>query len=492
MYKKELTQEEQLKLCERIMEISVMASGTKKQRDNNEEIVSKLPAQRAAKRIAEAYCNAYWITTLNSDGLGEGNTSLRNTIDEVAEMVIQSIKENVLVGKTVYDKSGKRHTEWKCPLKIVNELPLYILESKFPLRLSTMREHYLKLIDEPKFDKLLTHLLKDLYHVEDFESAFKFFKLWMINVKMKRLYLRHSTDGEEYRNPKTPIWLSLWSEHHSIGKGFVVQSLRLTFEELFNANTKTIQFKDFTKQFKGFIQEGTYICHADEADRLEKGTSDQNSVKTGISEWRVNAEQKGVDNTSDHDNNQSYISTTNTRVNYMIVKDMEVDRRLAEIHIVGACEKFMRNEMGEDEMNELTRNMWISCPVEPKGLDLEVRDIILNVSRRVAEREFYERLWKLVKVMSWFDTDNDKGKSDEKYVLLSRAKRVHWTTEVYDAYKKAYPIIGGWSNFENYAKNIGFLYQTKGNHWVLDFSVVKEGLEKYRDKEEESENGQED
>ena len=483
MYKKELTQDEQLRLCEEIRKISTMVCGTEKQRKNKEEFSPPLLPERGMKKIAEAYCNAYWLSTLNTDGMSEEDEGLSETTDFVASMVMQSIVDNILVKKRAVGEDGP-FEYWACPLKDRTKLPKCVVESTFPLKTSTVREHYLGMVDEQEFDKTLEHLLKDLYHVEDFKSAFKFFKLWMVNVKMKRLYTRR---GEFHRNPKTPIWLSLWSEHHSIGKGFVVESMRETFEELFNANTKSLQFKDFNKQFKGFVGNGNYICHCDECDRLEKGTSDPNTIKTMISEKRVNAEQKGVDNTADHANNLSFISTTNQRVDYMIIKDMEVDRRLAEIHIVGACDEFMRNEMSEDEINELTRKLWTTCPVEPNGLDKEVRDILLENTREMARHDFYDRLKKLMRAMGWGSIDEDG-----EFAPTTHGKMlVSWNTKVRDMYMKEFPFIGGWNNFTNYATNIGFVYRTNCGKWSVNFNIVKDGLDEQTDKEE-SENGQED
>lgn len=469
MYKTKLTDDEQLQLCNEIKAISVKVCGTEQQRKNNEKFTPRLLPEEGMKKIAEAYCDAYWLSTLNTDGIGEGREELEEVTQYVQCMVMESIRDNILVKKRMKTDDGDKEY-WGCPLKDKMKLPNRILESTFQLKSSKVRDAYIGKIDEAEFDKTLTHLLKDLYKVEDFDTAFKFFKLWLINTKMKRFFTR---SGEGRRNPKTPIWLSLWSELHSIGKGFVVESMRETFEELFNANTKTLQFKDFNKQFKGFVGNGNYICHCDEMDRLEKGTSDPNTIKTMISEKRLNAERKGVDNTSDHDNNLSFISTTNQRVDYMIIKDMEEDRRLAEIHIVGACDLFVQNGMSEEDINKLTTKLWITCPVEPNGLDKEVRDILLSTTRDMARQDFFERLRKLMQAMGWGGINEDGV-----FVPTTKGKmRVAWTTEVRDAYGKIFQNIGGWGNFTNYALNLGFVYRTSGGKWNVNFGMVKEGLE---------------
>lgn len=469
MYKTKLTDKEQLQLCEEIKAISIKVCGTEKQRKNKEVFERRLLPAEGMKKIAEAYCGAYWLSTLNTDEIGEGKEGLEEMTQYVSCMVLDSILDNILVKKHMKTDSGIEEY-WGCPLTDRTRLPNRILESTFPLKSSKVREAYMGKIDEAEFDKSLTYLLKELYKVEDFDSAFKFFKLWMINAKMKRFYTRV---GEGSKNPKTPIWLSLWSEFHSIGKGFVVGSMRETFEQLFNANTKTIQFKDFNKQFKGFVGNGNYICHCDEMDRLEKGTSDPNTIKTMISEKKVNAERKGVDNTSDYDNNLSFISTTNQRVDYMIIKDMEVDRRLAEIHIIGACDLFMQNAMSEDEINKFTTKLWLTCPVEPNGLDKEVRDIILSTTSDMAKQEFSERLRKLMQSMGWGGINEDGVFTP----FTKGRKRVSWS-ETRVAYTKIFQEVGGWSNFTNYALNHGILERSeKGGHYILDFGVAASVLD---------------
>lgn len=306
------------------------------------------------------------------DATNERNNDLREMkqtlISEIVNLACSELKLKTKVAEK--DKDGNI-TSWHIGMKpayaynkkadrnfVANKVSEYTHE----LPCEVLRDEYMTKIDEKKFDRYLDFVIGTLYKTDNDVNAKKFLKLWMIDTKMKRFY------SPDDKFPKNPIWLSLWSEKHSIGKGFFVVALREQFKNLFNGKTKSVQFKDLQKQFKGFASSGAYICHVDENDRIQKGSSDPNTNKNLISEKYVNAERKGVDNDEDYLNLMSFISTTNQRVNTKVMKDMEEDRRLGEIHIVDACVRFRKCSFPKKWIDDIARTMWECCPVDDSNL----------------------------------------------------------------------------------------------------------------------------
>lgn len=396
---------------------------------------------------------------------------LKNLIStEIVTVVCENLKiksvkkddDGKFVTKMVKAYDYKKKGDRGSVLGIIEDL-------SFEIPCEKLREEYLDKIDENKFDELLDYVIGTLFKTDNDDYAKKFLKLWMIDTKMKRFY----TTEEKY--PKNAIWLSLWSEKHSIGKGFFVNGLRDSFTYLFNGKTKSISFKDLNKQFKGFAASGAYICHADEADRVAKGQSDPNCTKNLITEKHINVEQKGVDNNEDHQNRISYISTTNQSVKHRILKDMEEDRRLGEIHIVDACEDFIKCSFDPKEMRRICEEMWKVCPVVDDELSMEVRTILLEETRVMAKTDFNERLEKLAEHFNWGDLDRN---CEFKMYTDRKLYKVKWNTEVKKAYDTLFSTIGGWGTFQEMAMNIGFLYETWKDKkrgikcYNLDFSKV--------------------
>lgn len=415
--------------------------------------------ETALEEITRLYSETYWISSF--DPTRERNNALREMkqtlISEMVHLACSSLKLKTRIQDL--DKDGKpsgSHIGMK-PAYIYNKksdrtfVSNKISEYTHELPPEILRDEYMSKIDEKKFDRYLDFVIGKLYKTDNDANSKKFLKLWMIDTKMKRFY------SPDEKFPKNPIWLSMWSEKHSIGKGYFVVALREQFANLFNCKTKSILFKDLVKQFKGFASSGAYIIHIDENDRMEKGTSDPNSTKNLISEKYISAERKGVDNDEDYLNRMSFVSTTNQRVNKKVMKDMEEDRRLGEIHIVDACPRFKTCSFPKKWIDSIARAMWECCPVDDSNLFGEVRTILLEETRATANTEFIERLEKVAEQMSWGDTDKTftfKMYRDQKLF------RVKWNTDVKKAYDSIFGTVGGWGTFQEMATNIGFLYLT--------------------------------
>ena len=434
--------------------------------------------ETAIEEITRLYSETYWISSF--DTTNERNNDLREMKQTlVSEMVNLACSELKLKTKVAEKDKDGNITSWHIGMKPAysynkkadrNFVANKVVEYTHELPCEIIRDEYMTKIDEKKFDRYIDFVIGTLYKTDNDTNSKKFLKLWMIDTKMKRFY------SPDDKFPKNPIWLSLWSEKHSIGKGYFVVALREQFKNLFNCKTKSVQFKDLTKQFKGFASSGAYICHIDENDRLEKGSSDPNTTKNLISEKYINAERKGVDNDEDYLNRMSFISTTNQRVNKKVMKDMEEDRRLGEIHIVDACVKFRNCSFPKKWIDDIARTMWECCPVDDSNLFGEVRTILLEDTRASANTEFNERLEKVAEQMRWGDYDNTftfKMYRDKKLF------RVKWNTDVKKAYDSIFGSIGGWGTFQEMAVNIGFLYVTWKDRkrgikcYNLDFSKLQ-------------------
>lgn len=462
---------DQKKFSEKLLSIVTMVNGY------GEDFLApewkpQLTPELALDEIVRLYSEEYWISSFRASD--ERDIGLRELKSILSTEIVTTVCENLKIKSVKKDDDGKyvvkmvKAYDYKKKGDRANILKR-IGELSFELPCEKLREEYLPKVDEKRFDELLDYVIGTLFKTENDDYAKKFIKLWMIDTKMKRFYL----PDEKY--PKNPIWLSLWSEKHSIGKGYFVNGLRKSFTELFNGKTKTIAFKDLSKQFKGFASSGAYICHADEADRVGKGESDPNSTKNLITEKNISVERKGVDNDEDYENRISYISTTNQSIKHRILKDMEEDRRLGEIHIVDACEEFKKCSFDPKEMRRICEEMWKVCPVVDDELAMEVRNILLGITRAMAITDFAERLEKLAEELDWggLGTTCAFKMYDDRKMF-----KVKWNTEVKKSYDKLFQTIGGWTTFTEMAKNIGFLYTTwhdkkRGTMcYNLDFSKV--------------------
>lgn len=472
---------------ERIASIITKVNGLGEEYTNKDWRPQWTP-ETAIDEIIKLYSETYWIS--NFDASAEKRPDLREMKQNLTSEIVHTICSTLKLKTKVADKDKDGNvTGYHIGMKPAfdynkksdrNFLMSRISETTNEIALDTLRNEYMKFIDEKKFDKYVDFVIGTLYKTEDPENAKRFLKLWMIDTKMKRFY------NQDEKFPKNPIWLSLWSEKHSIGKGFFVVALREQFKELFNCKTKSLQFKDITKQFKGFASSGAYICHIDENDRLAKGTSDPNTIKNLITEKYVNAERKGIDNDEDYENRMSFISTTNQSIKSKVQKDMEEDRRLGEIHITGACKRFRDCNFPKKWMDDLCNKMWKCCPVDDSGLYETVRETLLEDTRAMATSEFLERLEKVSEKMRWGDFD--KNLTWHMYTD-KRLTRIHWNTEVKKAYDEIFGSIGGWGTFQEMAINLKFLYYTwhdkkRGTKCAnIDFTRLPQYNDEYNEEE---------
>lgn len=474
---------DQKKLATDVLKIAERFCGTADDRVKGKTIEPQMTRQSALEWIAELYMREYWVTSLDKARYEEPSEDFRYHLDSLEMKIIRAASETLWQLQPVYNnKTQKFETVWKMAFpqpKCESEMDGILKQMYVGINPKNLRDHYAGVVDERRFDELLTWLLKDRWTVENFETAFMFFKLWMMNVKMKRFF---SPVHEVNKWPKTPIWLSIRSTKHSIGKGFVVGSLRSAFEYLFNSPTKNVTFGDTGKQFKGFGI-GNFICHLDEFDRVQKGCWDPNSIKNLISEIKVSIERKGIDNTKDTTNYMSFISTTNQDVRGMVQKVMETDRRFAEIIITDACEDFLKTRIGYDEIMEFCKELWVTCPFEvgPSRLDCKVKDILLAESGKLAEVNFVERLFKIAKQMGWGRMSGEEFKMHDHGIQKVSLR------DIEKAHDKEYSF--GWSSWKDMAKDRGFMSTYKNGVFKVDFSAVADEVRDYMDnrKDEEDE-----
>ena len=469
------------KLTDRLAKVGELYCGTKAQRDNNERIVPKIRFGAAVARIARAYMEAYWVETLDETQYDKSDVATLDRIQEIQMMVFHAIRNYLYERKKVGEEikwvpvySMGRADQEAC-FRIVREL-------SYPISCEELASAYGDKVNEKRFDEILTKLLKELWTVKDFDSAFKFFKLWMMNVKMKRF---HSHLGCQDNWPKVPIWLAIRSPLHSIGKGFVVGGLRYSFTRLFNTPTKSVTLKELTSRFKGFAN-GNYICHIDEKDRVGSDSYDPNQVKNLVSENSISVEDKCVTNSRDKTNFMSFISTTNQSVRNMCQMVMETDRRFAEIEITDVCDVFKKSKMSYEELYDMCDELWLTCPFEfdeglksEDRLDNQVKKIIFDESSTNANTEWIDRYIEVAKIEGW-GTITSTGfvpkTSGIQKIHIGKVKKTHDS------------IFGsGGGNFMDMAENKGVISTYKNGVYKIDFSKVADEVKAYRENRKDEE-----